>query len=127
YFIHFNTLVGLLTPPYLKLFIYFNAAWVTLVLILKPYKYSRISRVAAILRAHFSLIILHMLLVTAFFVIGNKYFFSSDQVLSTYAILTLLIFTWKVFFVYLLRIDMKKGFNFRNVVIVVFGELSEDL
>ena len=127
YFIHFNTLVGLLTPPYLNLFIYFNAAWVTLVLILKPYKFSRISRVAAILRGHFSLIILHLLLVTAFFVIGNAYFFSRDQVLSTYAILTILIFAWKVFFVYLLRIYRKKGFNFRNVVIVGYGELSEDL
>lgn len=82
---------------------------------------------AAILRGHFSLIILHLLLITAFFVIGNAYFFSRDQVLSTYAILTLLIFAWKVFFVYLLRIYRKKGFNFRNVVIVGYGELSEDL
>lgn len=127
YYLQFNTLVGLLTPPYLSLFMYYNGAWIALVLILKPYKYSRISRVAAILRGHFTLIILHLLLITAFFVIGNAYFFSRGQILSTYAILSILVFTWKVFFVYLLRIYRKKGFNFRNVVIVGYGELSEDL
>ena len=127
YFLQFNTFAGLLTPPYLNLLIYYNASWITLVIILKPYKYSRISRVAAILRGHFTLIILHLLLVNAFFVIGNALFFSRPQILSTYAILFVLVFTWKVFFVYLLRIYRKKGFNFRNVVIVGYGELSEDL
>jgi len=125
--LQFNTLAGLLSPPYLNLLLYYNAAWVTLVIILKPYKYSRISRVAAIIRGHFTLIILHLLLITAFFVIGNNNFFSRDQILSTYAILSLLVLTWKVCFVYLLRIYRKKGFNFRNVVIVGYGELSEDL
>lgn len=127
YFLQFNTFSGLLTPPYLNLLLYYNASWITLVIILKPYKYSRISRVAAILRGHFTLIILHLLLVNAFFVIGNALFFSRVQILSTYAILSVLVFTWKVFFVYLLRIYRKKGFNFRNVIIVGYGELSEDL
>lgn len=127
YYLYFNTLVGLFAPPYLNLFLYYNVAWVALVLLLKPYMFSRISRVATILRAHFTLIILHLLLVTAFFVIGNAYFFSRGQVLTTYSILTFLILSWKVFFVYLLRIYRKKGFNFRNVIIVGYGELSEDL
>src|SRR5699024_2129669 len=123
----FGSLDALFLPPYLDLFLYYNVAWVALVVILRPYKFSRISRVAAILRGHFTVVILHLLLITAFFVIGNTYSFSRGQILSTYAILSLLIFTWKVFFVYLLRIYRKKGFNFRNVIIVGYGELSEDL
>lgn len=127
YFLQFGTTAGLFTPPYFNLLLYYNAVWIILVLILKPYMFSRISRVAAILRGHFTLIILHLLLITAFFVIGNTYFFSRGQILSTYAILSVLIFVWKVSFVYLLRIYRKKGFNFRNVIIVGYGELSEDL
>lgn len=127
YFLQFHTIAGIFHAPYLSLFLYYNAAWVALVLILKPYKFSRISRVAAILRGHFTLVTLHLLLITAFFVIGNAYFFSRSQILTTYAILSFLLFGWKVCFVYLLRIYRKKGFNFRNVIIVGYGELSEDL
>ncbi|MDN5204040.1 undecaprenyl-phosphate glucose phosphotransferase [Fulvivirgaceae bacterium BMA10] len=119
---------GLLSDPYLYLLIFFNISWALLTIILKPYKISRISRMATILRSHLTLIILHLLSVSSFwFLFKVSDIYSREQFLITYVIFTGSLFFWKTAFFYLLRIYRKKGFNFRRVVIVGHGELSEEL
>lgn len=127
YFLKFKGLDNLLAPPYLQLLIYANIAWIILALITSPYRLSRIVRFARLWRGHFTLIILHFLLITAFFVLFKAYYYSRIQLITNYAIFVALIFIWRASFIYLIRIFRQRGFNYRNVVVIGHGELSEEL
>lgn len=80
-----------------------------------------------ILRRHLTLVILHLLLASVYFVALENFSYSRQHVLTTYGIFIFLLLTWKIVFTSLLRIYRKQGFNYRKVVIVGYGELSEEL
>ena len=118
---------GLFEPPYSYLFGFFNIAWIILTIIANPYKISRTSRFSKIIRTHFAIIVLHLFMITAFIVFQKGYFYSRLHLVLTYSFFTTLIFLWRVAFVYLLRIYRTKGFNRRNVVVLGYGKLTQEL
>ena len=124
----FNNTGGLLNDPYFYSLLLFNVIWIILAIISRPYKISRISRMATILRSHLTLIILHLLVVSGlWFIFKAQELYSREQFFTTYLIFSISLFFWKSAFFYLLRMYRKQGFNFRRVVIVGHGELSEEL
>jgi len=127
YHLKFDTLQGILQYPYLHLLIWYNVAWLALTFFLKPYNISRASRVPDILRAYFTQIILHLLLVAIFFVVNKAYYYSREHMLFAYILLTSGLIAWKIAVIYLVRIYRKKGFNYRNVIIVGYGEVAQEL
>ncbi|MEO1051321.1 MAG: undecaprenyl-phosphate glucose phosphotransferase [Bacteroidota bacterium] len=127
YYLRFGSLTEWQNNSNTALAIFVNLSWIVLAALTKPYKFERISRVAKILRSLFAFVILHLLSVTAFFVFQNTYFFSREQLITSYSVLMITIIVWRIGFVYLLRIFRKKGFNHRNVIVVGFGELSWEL
>ncbi|MDN5216568.1 undecaprenyl-phosphate glucose phosphotransferase [Fulvivirgaceae bacterium BMA12] len=119
---------GWLSDPYFYSLLLFNIIWIVLAIISRPYKISRISRMATILRSHLTLITLHLLVVSAFwFIFRAQELYSREQFFTTYLIFSVSLFFWKSAFFYLLRMYRKQGFNFRRVVIVGHGELAEEL
>ena len=127
YYYKFQALDVLSRLNYLELYAFYNISWLLLTALYQPYKISRTDRLSKVLRRQLSLITFHLLLITAFFVLGKAYHFSREQILITYIAFGLLDFIWKASFFYVLRLYRKQGFNFRNVVIMGYGDLTEDL
>jgi putative colanic acid biosynthesis UDP-glucose lipid carrier transferase len=127
YYFKFQVMDLLTRPNYLELFAFYNISWLVLSALYQPYKISRTDRLTKVLRRQLNLIIIHLLLITAFFVLGKAYYYSREQIMLTYIAFAFLDFAWKCSFFYSLRMYRKQGFNYRNVVIMGYGELAEDL
>ena len=129
YFILFSELKPIFSSPYLELFAYLNVSWLLLLVIFKPYKISRISRSLKIIKSHITLVIIHLLLLTAFFVfeLENNFKYSREHIILSYIFFSSAMFLWKFSSTFLLKVLRKKGYNFRNIVIAGYGELAEDL
>ncbi len=127
YYAKFQVMDLLIRPNYLELFAFYNVSWLLLSALYQPYKVSRTDRLAKVLRRQLNLIIIHLLLITAFFVLGKAYYYSREQIMLTYIAFAILDFAWKSSFFYSLRMYRKQGFNYRNFVIMGYGDLAEDL
>lgn len=127
YFLKFNTFAGLGIPPYLELWILINIFWATLTFIFKPYNIDRTIRLSEILTRHYALVIIHLLMITAFWVFNKAYYYSRAQLLITFALFLLSISVWRLVFVYSLGILRSKGYNIRKVVVIGYDKLSEKL
>ncbi|CAN5138493.1 undecaprenyl-phosphate glucose phosphotransferase [soil metagenome] len=112
---------------YNYLLAFINVAWIVISIVLRQYKYSRISTGLIVIKRLFLTIIIHLLLVCAFFVILEAYFYSRQQVLFTFIFFTSGLIFWRIGFVYILRSLRKKGFNYRKVIIVGYGDIAQDL
>lgn len=104
-----------------------TAAWLTLTLFFNPYKFSRVSRFAKILRTHFSFILIHFLTVAGILFLLNTTSLSYPHLLTTFVISVFMLFCWRVFYFYLNKIIINKKLNFKNVVIVGFGDLAWEM
>ncbi len=127
YYFRFDSLDGLYESKYLILVAYLNVVWVVLVLLYSPYKISRSEPLTKILRKHFTLIIIQLLLTTAFFVFQKTTYYSRLHLLGSYLTFSTLVMVFRLVFFILLEAYRKKGFNIRNVVVIGYGELSEEL
>lgn len=102
-------------------------SWVGLSLLINPYKFSRISRFAKILRNHFSFILIHFLLVSALLFVFRVEEITVKMILALFGIAIVALFCWRVFYFYVNRIIINKRLNFKNVVIVGFGDLAWEM
>lgn len=103
-----------------------TALWLFLSLVLNPYKFSRVSRFIKIIRVHFTFILTHFLgLLSLLFVLGRP--LTPSQLVVIFSLSLVLLFIWRVFYFYLNRIFVNKKLNFRNVVIVGFGDLALEM
>lgn len=127
YYYKFGILDILSRESYFELFAFYNISWLLLTALYQPFQISRTDRLSKVLRRQLSLTVIHLLLITAFFVLNKAYYFSREQILLTYLAFGVLDFCWKASFFYTLRMYRKQGFNFRNVVIMGYGDLAEDL
>jgi putative colanic acid biosysnthesis UDP-glucose lipid carrier transferase len=104
-----------------------SSIWLLLSLVFNPYKFSRVSRFARIIRNHVSFIVIH-----ATAVLAALYIFRVEG-LTTYNLAVLflssfiLMLVWRVFYFYLNKIIINQKLNFKNVVIVGFGDLAWEM
>ncbi len=127
YLIKFHTLAGLSIPPYLELWILVNVFWGSLTLIFKPYNIDRTTRLSEILKKHYALVVIHLLMITAFWVFNKAYYYSRAQLLITFLLFLVSISVWRLIFVYTLGILRAKGYNIRKVIVIGYDQLSSDL
>ena len=79
YFINFNVLAGLAVPPYLELWILINVFWAVLVVAFKPYNVARTVTLKTLLKQHYALVLIHLLLITAFCFWNKAFYYSRVQ------------------------------------------------
>jgi putative colanic acid biosysnthesis UDP-glucose lipid carrier transferase len=129
YLIKFSEISGVFQQPYLQLLIYLNLSWIVLVLFYRPYRFSRLTRVFEVIKSHLSLIIIHLLLLSAYLIINinSVVVYSRLQILITYILFATFVIFWKFGFNFYLKVYRSKGGNFRNVAIVGYGDLAQDL
>jgi putative colanic acid biosysnthesis UDP-glucose lipid carrier transferase len=104
-----------------------TVSWLVLSLLINPYKFSRVSRFAKILRNHFSFILIHFLLVLAILFVFHFQSITVKNIVALTIISIVALFCWRVFYFYLNRIIINKKLNFKNVVIVGFGDLAWEM
>lgn len=104
-----------------------SGSWIILTLITSPYRFGRTTRFAEILRGHYTLVILHFMLSSVILLFQTYYNYENRLLFYGHACFAVLLFIWRVVFVYSLRIYRTKGFNFRNIIILGHGDLSVEL
>lgn len=98
--------------------LYINIVWWLVSSVTKPYKLSRTSKLHQVLRASYTVLIFHVLLVFAYYVFEQSHRYSRELLLIMYGILFIAFFVWKIAFILFLRWFRKKGYNYRNIVLV---------
>lgn len=127
YYFKFQDFARVFEHPYATLLIFANLIWLLIAFSTRSYSFSRVSSLAKILRGLFVYILLHMLFISAFWVYQKAYYYSREYLVFVYLTLGVLLFTWRVVGIYLLRVYRLRGFNYRNVVIFGFGEVAIEL
>jgi len=123
----FGVVAGVFQFPYSNILIFTNLTWVVLSFLGKPFRISRISRISEILRTIIRFIIVQLFSVSAVLVFINQLSYSREQLIITYLLFPLFILIWRVIFLYSIRIYRKFGYNYRNVIVVGYGDIAEEL
>ncbi len=105
----------------------YNSLWLLLSFILNPYKFSRVSPFVKILRVHFSFILTHFLAVVSSLFLFNKFWHEISNLAFIFFFSMALLLVWRILYFYLNRIFVNRKINFRNVVIVGFGDLAIEM
>ena len=127
YKISFGTIDSVFQFPYSNILVFTNLTWVVLSFLGKPFRISRISKLSEILRTIIRFIIVQLFSVSAVLVFINQLSYSREQLIITYLLFPLFILIWRVIFLYSIRIYRKFGYNYRNVIVVGYGDIAEEL
>ena len=127
YFLHFQLFAGLFVPPYLELWILVNVFWSVLVVAFKPYNVARTTSLKLLLKQHYALVLIHLLLISAFFFWNKAFHYSRIQLIYFYVAFSFLFSIWRLVFVYSLGILRAKGYNIKRVIVVGYDKLTKDL
>ncbi len=102
--------------------VYINIAWFFATSTVKPYDISRTSNFLRVLRSSIWVILVHMLLVFAYYVFEQAHRYSRELLLMMYSGLFAATFIYKLIFHLAIRHARKKGWNYRNIIIVTQEE-----
>lgn len=109
-------------PPFLSMLFYINLVWLLVTSIFKPYQLKRTTKFHQVLRVTYTVLFFHVLLVFAYYVFEQTNRYSRELLVLMYSILAISLFCWKIGFVLFLRWFRKKGFNYRNIILVIDDE-----
>ncbi|MEQ8907677.1 MAG: undecaprenyl-phosphate glucose phosphotransferase [Vicingaceae bacterium] len=112
---------------YLNLLLFYNINWVFCTYLFGAYKAFRLSSIEKILRTVIQSILLHLLLVAAFWVLIKGYFYSRQILLTSYLFLTIGILIWRIGNFYYSMYLRRQGKFLKNVVIAGYSEASQEL
>ncbi|MDQ3050247.1 MAG: exopolysaccharide biosynthesis polyprenyl glycosylphosphotransferase [Bacteroidota bacterium] len=109
---------GAFHPPFSFMLMYINIAWFFATSIIKPYDISRTSNFMRVLRSSVWVLLVHMLLVFAYYVFEQAHRYSRELLLMMYSGLFIATFIYKLIFHLGIRYARRKGWNYRNIIIV---------
>ena len=109
------------------LFVFLNIAWV---IIFFSTKLGRVERETSLLDYVSQILLaltINLAVVFAMWASTRAYFYSREHLFYTYLIFSVLVISWRVGFIQILRYYRTKGYNIRNVIIVGFGPIGRSL
>lgn len=112
---------------YLNLLLFFNINWIFCTYLFRAYKAYRISSIEKIFRTILQSILLHILLVAAFWVLIKGYYYSRQILLTSYGILTISLLVWRISFLYYQLYLRRLGHYTKKVVIAGKSDSSMEL
>lgn len=128
YFYTFDGINSSLHSPYFSMWGVINIGWLVLVLIIKPYVFSRVQFSASHLELRFlTLLAIHGALVSLYITATQGYYFSRLHLILTYVLFFALGSFWRVLFVWGLKQYRLRGYNHRNYIVVGGTEKAESL
>ncbi|WP_461083405.1 sugar transferase [Spirosoma flavus] len=128
YWLKFQTLEAVGSPPYASLWILFNAIWLAEILILKPYIFPRqLFKIGHLLRKLLILMAIHVAIISIYWVAVKAYYYSREHLLITYVLFTTIGSLFRIGGLIFLREYRSRGYNSRRYVIVGYGKLAESI
>ncbi len=126
YFLTFNNLNTFLSSNYFELLLFFNIAWIVAAFIVQIHDTTRTTPFEIHLRKIINALGLYLLLVFAFLGIkGNDYY--KLFILQSYFMTALGITFFHLSFILFLKYYRRIGYNYRNVIVVGYGDLAREL
>ena len=122
YVLAFYLKFGAFQPPFLVMLFYINLVWLLVTSIFKPYRLKRTTKFHQLLGITLTILFFHVLLVFAYYVFEQTNRYSRELLVLMYSLLFTVLFFWKIGFVLLLRWFRKKGYNYRNIILVIDDE-----
>lgn len=106
---------------------YINITWGFLIANFKPYKIKRTSTFLNVIKSFSFVIIAHVLLVFAYYVLNQEQRYSRSLLLFMYMAFFFLSLSFKRLLYQLIIFTRKRGGNYRNIIILSSNEQSTDL
>ncbi|WP_373515407.1 sugar transferase [Persicitalea sp.] len=113
---------------YVTLILIFNLVWFFLLVITKPYRFSRISFNAdKLLTKLVEITFLHASVIALLWVFAKGYIYSRGQLALTYAFFFAAGVVWRFGALLFIKLYRASGHNTRRYIVVGYGELSESI
>lgn len=126
YFYTYDSIIGILKSPYLMFWGVINIGWLMLVLIIKPYVFSRVQFSFSHLELRFlTLFAFHGALLSLFITATQAYYISRLHLILTYGIFFIFGSMWRILFVWALKQYRLRGYNHRSYIVVGGTEKAE--
>ncbi len=123
---HFYDLFAI--RAYVTLLLIFNLVWFFLLVVIKPYRFSRISFNAdKLLSKLVEITFLHASIISLLWVFAKGYIYSRGQLALAYAFFFAAGLVWRFVALLLIKLYRANGFNTRRYIVVGYGELSESI
>lgn len=114
-------------PRYVIQWLGINLIGILLYVLFRLNRPLRTQSLKSILGKKYLVLCAHLLAISTFIVVQKGYYYSREHLLVMYVFLTFSETLWTIVFVYGLRKFRAKGYNTKNVVIVGYGKVSEEL
>lgn len=125
YWIKFRTIETVTEPPYASFWWLFNLIWLVEILILKPYIYPRqLFKAGHLLKKLLMLIVLHVAVISVYWVAIKGYYYSREHLLIAYLLFTSFGAAFRIGGLIFLREYRARGYNNRRYIIVGYGKLA---
>lgn len=108
-------------------FIGSNVTWFLISIVSKIYQVSRISKYSKIVGDILNMLIIHLLILATALYFSGYHLSVRHHFLYFYFFFLVLILGWRGCYLYMIRLYRKYGYNYRNVAVVGYGELAEDI
>lgn len=116
--IQFKSLDLFFYTPYFFLAIYFNIIWIFVSVLLDNHENNRMATDFAITKKITKALLLHFAAIAVIFLFIKATYFSRMHLLYAYGMYGVLVLSWRLSFIHLLRVYRKKGGNFRTFVVM---------
>jgi len=123
----FNNGIQYHNDQYPTLFVVFNILWLLVYSGLRPYNVRRITRISARVQKVLLAGAIHGLLIAGFWVVTKAYYYSREFLFFTYLFWFVFIILFHVIISLYERKQYRKGRLQKNVIILGYGELSQEL
>ncbi|HAS40604.1 MAG TPA: undecaprenyl-phosphate glucose phosphotransferase [Microscillaceae bacterium] len=104
--------------PYFFLLVFFNIIWVFVSVLLDNHEKNRMASDFAITKKIARALLLHFAAIATILLFIKATYFSRLHLLYSYSIYGLLVLTWRLSFIQILRAYRKRGHNFRTFIII---------
>lgn len=128
YYATFGSTDVLRESSYASLWLAFNIVWMLIAILLKPYSFPRqLFKVSNLLKKQFTVIVVHVALISLFWMFVQGYYFSREQLIYSYLFFFVLGSVYRIVGLLFLREYRARGFNNRRYVVVGYGKLSKTI
>jgi putative colanic acid biosysnthesis UDP-glucose lipid carrier transferase len=112
---------------FLSQFLYINFFWILIGLSVNINELDRALRYEQVIKSILKTVIVHFLLLVAFNFFIAAYIFPIENFLEKYLLFVTLLIVWRTIMILLIYFVRRRGLNYRRVIIVGGGDLSEDI
>ncbi len=108
-------------------FIYINIAWLVSLNVFKDYRIDRQAYKKSILFTYIKAIVFFFFLFLLFFQIFTFDYYTRDDIKVLFVLFSTSLLFWQFFLYFFLRLYRKAGYNYKNVVIVGYNDIANEL